>query len=172
MVDSGASISIFNSEKINLNQEVYFNDRCIIKGVTHGEIRSLGKTLTELEFDNGIIVNHEFQIVPKDFPLQVDGILGRDFLIKTKATIDYSTYLLEFDTTSDERVSIPLHDRVNDSYLVPARCEVIRRLEIKTNELKVILSKEIEDGVFIANSVSDGTVYVKIINTTTTDKIY
>lgn len=87
MIDSGASVSIFNEQKINLNQEVVENNKCIIKGVTSGEIKSIGTTCTELIFENGATLVHEFQIVLKDFPFQVDGILGRDFLKKFKANI-------------------------------------------------------------------------------------
>ena len=114
MIDNGAAISIMNESIINPDQIIVVSDKCKIKGVTHGEVETFGKASTPIVFGDGISVNLDFQVVSADFPLQVDGILGRDFLKKVKANIDYSTYLLDFNYDSYQRATVPLHDKIND----------------------------------------------------------
>lgn len=169
MVDSGASISVFKERKIDDAQEVVVSERCVIKGVTPGAVKTLGRTKTRLTFEGGLQVYHYFQVLPKGFPLEVDGILGRDFLKSMKASIDYSTYLLTLNSGHD-RFEVTLYDSVEDSFIIPARSEVIRRLDVRFQEPTLILAKEVEPGVFISNSLVQDVAYVKMINTDIVDR--
>lgn len=165
MIDNGASISIFNQAKINRDQLVNLDENCLIKGVTSGEIRTIGKTATNLLFENGLILSHEFQILPQKGSIEVDGILGRDFLLKYKASIDYSTYLLTLNFGPRDRQPIPLYDVIDDSFLIPARSEVIRRLDLSFGQPTMIFAQEIENGIFVSNSIVDGnSCYVRVLN--------
>ena len=92
MIDNGAAISIVNESLIDPDQLIVIDEKCLIKGVTQGEVETLGSTSTIIDFGDDVKVQHTFQIVSSNFPLQVDGIIGRDFLKKMKANIDYSTY--------------------------------------------------------------------------------
>lgn len=168
MVDSGASISIFNAERIDQNQRVNVKEKCLITGVTHGEILSLGTTETSLTFDD-VIVTHTFQVVDRNFPLRVDGIIGRDFLLRYKANIDYANYYLQFSYL-EQLITVPLIDRIDDSILIPARSQVVRRLDLVTTEPTVIMSQQIDDDIFVANSMVDGVAFVRIVNTSMDDK--
>lgn len=167
LVDSGASVSIFTESKV-YNHPINYNESCSIKGITTEEIITLGTATTTLTLEDNSTLNHSFQIVPKCFDLGVDGIIGRDFLMKFRAIIDYSTYMLQIN--SKFTTMIPLYDQINDSFIIPARSEVIRRLKLKYSEPTLILSQEVANGVFISNSIVDENCLVKFVNTNLYDK--
>lgn len=165
MIDNGAAVSVFNRDKINENQIVFTENRCVIKGVAQGETRSFGTTKSRLIFEGNFSIFHEFQVMPEGFLQDVDGILGRDFLKSHKAKIDYETYLLDLKIDGT-KLSVPLYDRIDGYMILPPRSETIRRLDLKLNKPAVVLSKEIASGVFVANSVvADNNALVKFVNT-------
>lgn len=86
IVDSGADVSIFKLNKVAPKQIV--NSANIIKltGITENSLETLATTDTELTFGNNLTVNHTFHIVASNFPIETDGILGRDFMAKHKIT--------------------------------------------------------------------------------------
>ena len=127
LVDSGADISIFKLSKIHPTQPVNTSIRTKLTGITDGEIETLAMTETELNLGNNIITKHRFHIVGSEFPIQTDGILGRDFLTSHRCQIDYECWILNL-IVNNHPVSIPIEDTVNEQFIIPQRCEVIRKL--------------------------------------------
>lgn len=69
-------------------QIYYPNEKCIISGIGHNGISSLGSTFAKISIEN-VSVEQKFHIVENDFPIPTDGIIGRDFLTKYHCKIDY-----------------------------------------------------------------------------------
>lgn len=167
LVDSGADISIFKTDKILTNHNINYKVKTRITGITEGEIETMAITETVLNFGNGIRVNHSFHLVDANFPILTDGILGRDFLSLFRCNIDYESWLLNFNI-DNIAVSVPIQDTVNENYIIPQRCEVIRKIkDLKITEDMVLFSKEIKPGLFCGNAIISPTCqYVKFMNTT------
>lgn len=102
-----------------------------------------------------------------DFPILTDGILGRDFLSFFRCNIDYEFWLLNF-TIDNVTVSVPIQDTVNENYIIPQRCEVIRKIKyLNITEDMVLFSQEIKPGLFCGNAIiSPNSQYIKFMNTT------
>lgn len=69
-----------------------------------------------------------------------------------------------------DSVTIPIYDEsldMNHSYLIPPRCEVIRRVQLVKDSYvdQVIFKDEISLGVFIASAiVNPNNCYIRILN--------
>lgn len=144
-----------------IDQNNYIN----IIGVTDGSIQSLGSVFTSLIFPNGGI-EIDFQVVPKNFPITVDGIIGKDFIKAHKCQIDYFSMLFTI-RQDDYLIEVPIIDD-SQYYSIPARCEVIRKFTLNSTKIKdqVIENGEIQPGVFVANSIiNPRDCVLKILNT-------
>lgn len=113
IVDSGADVSLFKVTKVPPMQIVDLNKKLRITGVTDGVTETIAEARTYITFDNNLKLDHSFQLVSENFPIPTDGILGRDFLVKFRCTIDYDNWLLNFN----------FHP-----IILSPRCEVIRKL--------------------------------------------
>ena len=167
IVDSGADVSIFKGEKILPNQRINVNKKFRINGITNTVIETIAETETALITDSNHVIVHSFQIVDDNFPIPTDGILGRDFLVKFKCTIDYEYWLLNFNFEGN-MISLPIEDNTNNSFTIPARCEVVRRIpNFSITEDSIVLSQEIQPGVFCGNTIVSPTLKcIKFVNTT------
>lgn len=163
-VDTGADVSIIKENLLNEFQKIYIKQKCTIKGVTDGKIETIGSTPTNIIIDNTSIP-HNFQVVTKHFPIQTDGILGRDFLAKHGCNICLKTWLITFEI-GRKRFEVPIEDKFNGNIVIPPRCQVIKKLKLShVKEDSVILSKQIRPGVFCANTiVGPEAQYVKFVN--------
>lgn len=167
IVDSGADISIFKREKILPNQRIDVNKKFNINGITNKTIETIAETETCLITEGNLSIVHNFQIVSDDFPIPTDGILGRDFLVKFRCTIDYEYWLLNLNI-DNHTISLPIQDNTNNAFTIPARCEVIRNVpNFFVKEDSIVLSQQVLPGVFCGNTiVSPTSKYIKFINTT------
>lgn len=167
IVDSGADISVFKGEKILPNQRINMNRRYRINGITSSTIETIAETETALFFEENISIVHNFQMVNNNFPIPTDGILGRDFLIKYKCTIDYESWLLNINV-GNTIMSLPIEDKAGNAFTIPARCEVVRNVpNFLITEDSLVSSKEIQPGIFCGNTmVSPTSKFIKFINTT------
>jgi hypothetical protein len=164
MIDNGADISIIKETKLKKTTPIKNGSQCSITGVTPGAIKTIGLTTLRLNFYDSEI-DHDFQVVDITFPLQVDGILGRDFLSKYRCNINYDTYLLSVNL-SETILEVPFADETSaDTIVVPARCEVIKRLlMINIQKPHLLLAQEIQKGVFCCNAIIDQNKLVKFVN--------
>lgn len=106
-------------------------------------------------------------MVDSNFPICTDGILGRDFLSFYKCNLNYDTWILSFNYNDDE-INVTIEDNIDDGFLLPEQCEVIRRVpNSRIEEDSVVCSQEIQNGVLCGNTiVSPKSSFVKFINTT------
>lgn len=166
LIDTGADISILKANHFTENLNIS-NNFLRISGVTRNEILSLGKTSITFNFDSKTL-SHNVHLVNSDFPINFDGILGRDFMMKTLAKIDYETFLMTIFIDNFE-ITIPLEAKLpkSNTFEVPARTEVIKALNLKLEEDSVICNQEVIKGVFVSNTLisQNGIPHVKIVNT-------
>lgn len=140
LLDTGASISIFKSNKLVPTHPVNFNSTCKITGIQKGAVTTLCLTKGKIYFGNEI-VEHEFH-VDSDFPIPVDGILGLDFIEGHKCKLDYDNWNLTVKINNRQAISIPIFDSPDGQgqfLIVPARSEVVRRIELTTKEDYILI---------------------------------
>lgn len=168
LVDTQADISVLKCRCINDFSEIDQGETIDIKGVTDGIIESLGTIDVNLNHD-GLAIPQLFHVVPDEFNIGADGIIGKDFLKNYKCNLSYEKMLLSF-VYDDNRVEIPLHDGPDaDTIVLPARCEIARQVRLQTGgkEPRLVDSQEIGNGVMIARTiVNTQNPIVRIINTT------
>lgn len=70
---------------------------------------------------NNISICHKFHVVPDDFGIPADGIIGKDFLKIHKCLIDYDEMSLSFQF-NNVNISIPILEGPSDNIItLPAR---------------------------------------------------
>lgn len=165
-------MSVIKYEALTQNSRYNASERITIRGVTDGSIPSCGSILANLTFPD-YVVQHKFHIVPNNFNIPSDGILGKDFIKRLRCQIDYSNMTLTL-RINDSEISIPISEGPKMGTIVlPARSAVIRAFHIKNfNSPQIIDSHEMESGVFIARTISHtSTPLIRVLNTTSETKI-
>lgn len=126
-------------------------------------MKTLGELVVPLIFEGHDFI-HNFHVVSTDFPISVDGILGRDFLKRFYANLDCDTELLTL-SDNNQTFEIPLQSELHDgSFIVPPRSEVMRKINV--NGVGLIKSTQLKQGVFVGNTLISEEAYVSILNTT------
>ena len=166
LIDTGADISLI--KRNSLNNDIALDDNiCKIMGINDKESYSLGSFRANLDIDNNKF-HQELYVINDDFPIQTDGIIGRDFLIKNKCKIDYELFTLHIQSMENEIIS-PIFTQLPDKeYItIPQRSEYIHHIRIDNTEESLILNQEIQKGIFLANTIipAKGIKHVKILNT-------
>ena len=117
MIDSGAQINLVKQNVIpeDLIESVDNEKIITLRGITAHPIKTLKEIKVRI---NNILV--AFQVVPQDFNIKQDGILGCEFLYQTGAKIDYLNKYLVI-----ENIKIPfvyenitenkINDEINDA---------------------------------------------------------
>lgn len=167
LVDTQADISVIKHNILSDDVFIDTSDVIRIRGVTDELIKSLGTINNEL-FANDFSVYHEFHVVPDDFGIPADGIIGKDFLKIHKCIIDYDEMALSF-YLNGKNVSIPiLESPSDDTITLPARAEVFRTFHLTKHDCPQFVNNlEIHPGVFIANSItSSQNPIIRVVNTT------
>lgn len=165
LIDTGADVSLCKEDTV-LNYDEDPDDYCLLTGISEHKIKSLGSTIAKIHVGETVI-NHKIQLVNSDFPINTDGILGRDFLCKYNCSIDYEKYVLTVNT-GNESVMLPIHDKAfSVRYVkIPPRSEIILPFQLDLKEDGVITSREIAHGVFLANSIipKTGNQHIRLLN--------
>lgn len=171
LVDTGADISLIKVNSISFNCEIDENSQLDISGITKTSTKTLGTCALKILINNNTFLQN-FHVVDDDFPIATDGIIGRDFLIKTLAKINYETFTLSIFISNAEYM-LPLHTNLKNPFqiYVAARSEIIHPINLNLNEDSVVLNDELVPGVFVCNTIvpSKGIAHVKILNTSQND---
>lgn len=92
-MDTGADISLIKLSCLSDDTLVDDNNKIKLQGISDRTIETIGRTVLTLHFGN-FIKECFFHVVPEDFVLRADGVIGRDLLVNLKASIDYGDRLL------------------------------------------------------------------------------
>lgn len=178
LVDTGASLSAIK-KNIALQTSEHITPHTIYINGIGGQIISDGYIQLNLETMNKTKIRHKFYVFDK-LPSHIDGIIGQDFLVKYKCQLNYENNSL---TLNDKNTTLTLplqlysikknNIQSNEIKLAP-RCETVVKIPTNILEESVVLSNEICEGIFIANTVisnNDGFFSVKILNTKETEVV-
>lgn len=92
LLDTGASPCLLKNKFRDPDNPVNQHDILHLIGITDELVKTLGKiTITFMGHDT------EFHLVPDDFPISQDGLLGNEFFQSSHATIDYRNQCLCLD---------------------------------------------------------------------------
>lgn len=168
LIDTQAGISLIKISSINntfdVSKRININDVINIKGVTDETISSLGSICVDFHVDNEI-VPALLHVVPDDFDIPADGIIGKDFLHYYKCSIDLNEMSLKINLNGYV-LPIPLLEGPEDGVMVlPARSEVVRSFKLSTVGDVLVLDQEISPGVLIPRTiVSSSNPLIRILN--------
>lgn len=174
LIDTQADVSLIKliaCSKINLNKILDKSQIINIKGITSFIISSLGTISVKLYAKNYPLIC-TLHVVPDEFDIPSDGILGKDFLKQYRSRIDNDDSTLTLRVNNRE-IIVPIQDGPDKSTVVlPARCESIRAFHLKVSEDCVIPNQEIAPGVLIPNTIiSSENPFVQVMNTNPTVQI-
>lgn len=165
LVDTQADISVLKYSSIPGRLNINTKDVINIKGITKDSLRSLGTLHIKLFTDQDEI-DHEFHVVPDEFNIDCDGIIGKDFLVNYKCRIDYDS--MTFTINNRYRNILNLSGSPDGKTMViPPRCEVIRKFNVYGDEECFIDQLIMRPGVYTARTiVNPANAYIKVVNTT------
>jgi len=156
-VDTGADISVVkeNSDVFHDIQDNYIID---IRGISQEVTKFKGLTSIEIQTTK-YIIQHGFHIVGLHFAIPCDGILGIDFIKKYNCQLDIKpaeNWLIIRPNYLKFSIYVPITYRSgNNSILLPARSQVIRKMQLNSKEDSVLIPiQEIKRGVYIANTIA------------------
>lgn len=143
LVDSGASMSVLKYETVK-RWNVPMHHECIhIKGIG-GKVQSIGYVYLTLNI-NGQVFEHKFHVIDY-LPCIQEGIIGRDFLHRYKAILDFENNTLSLNCNNDNRILIPMVSGSlgqNEFLSIPPRCEKFFAVDSTINDECVVLPKEL-----------------------------
>ena len=167
-MDSQGDVSVIKAESIKNPSNINSNDTIKLRGITSECVNSLGSIKLEMIFDDGVTIEHKFQVVDNDFPIPSSCLIGKDFIFKYSCILDYQNMTFSINI-EDNEIPIPIRLGPNsDTIAIPARAEVFRCFHIQNFSGPCLIEKcEIAPGVFRADTVAyDNKPLVRILNTT------
>lgn len=110
MIDTGAAPNVIKQRALNPETIIDNDDPLLLSGITSGRVETLGSVEIHV---HGYPVT--FHVVPDDFPIAQEGILGGDFLCGN-SKINLVENILEwkgnkYTFTPGEVISVPARSR-------------------------------------------------------------
>lgn len=160
LLDSGAGPCLIKRKFVLAPAEIDETNILHLIGISPQLVPTLGKVVLSL-----LGCFTEFHMVPDDFPILQDGIIGTSFLSKHKAKINWEGNQLELND-----LSIPFSNQAG-SYTIPARTRKIVHVRLKNTELSegYVPRFDLPYGIYMGNALvknRQGKAYLALINTT------
>lgn len=167
MVDSGAAVSIIKHEKIDAGY-IDRENSVSLRSFSGDNIQTLGSIRLRLT-NRKARFSYEFQVIGDETSLQVDGIIGSDWLAHFGADICYSDYTMRLGLKGKPR-AIPLNRREGILFriLEPRTRNYIQILTQRKGEI-FIDGQELSENVTLYGNTQkpkDGTLTMVIDNAT------
>lgn len=159
LLDTGADVSLIKLHCLADDTLIDDSVRIDLQGIHETPVTTIGQTTLTLELGKSSY-EFVFHVVPKDFTLRTDGVIGRNLLVKLKATIDYGDRILRIGVNK-----IPLSNNV---IKVPPKTEKVAHILVDKTGLGLIEEFEVESGVFVPNTIVEarqGKAQIVVINT-------
>ena len=148
LLDTGADVSLLKESLLINILNLDRNSVIELKGITEQPMLTLGTYVITINLENKTSLTHPFHIIPENTPIKHHGLLGRDFLLKHKAKINYEDGTLQFENNNFKIFP-------SETVTIPARCEVL--VSAKTNIADIeglVAPKQISDSLFLASSLT------------------
>lgn len=168
LVDSGASMSALKHETVLRWNLPVHTERISINGIG-GKVQSIGYVFVTLNL-NGEEFEHKFYVIDY-LPCFQHGIIGRDFLNKYQAILDFENNTVSLNNLNNKRITVSMINGSLDkgSFLtIPPRCEKFFVVDSSIHDECVVLPKELCQGVFMAGSIckpNKGKICIQVLNT-------
>lgn len=167
LIDTGASLSATTYKHVCHLNIPFHKDSVTINGLG-GQVQTIGYVYIPLSL-KGRVINHKF-FVFDSLPILCNGIIGRDFLRRFNAHLDFNKNMLSLNFGLNQNVNLPINNTCtfNDFY-IPSRSESVHFIQTEFKTDCVICSEELQDGIYLASSIAspvNGMVPIKILNTT------
>lgn len=164
LIDSQADISLIKQSTIANSAIIDSSTQIKIKGVTQGIVNSIGTIESSILIDNTKI-HQRFHVVPSNFSIPTNGILGKDFLRKYKCKLCYSDMTISLLVDSKHIKISFVEDSFNGTITIPPNCEITRQISLPIKEPSVILNSEISNGLYTGNTIiAPNSAYIRVIN--------
>ncbi len=162
LLDTGADVSLLKAGRIEddsvINKEIIVE----LKGISEQPIYTLGTCFISIKLENEKTLKHEFHVISDSKSIKNDGLLGRDFLQKYKAKIDYEKESVNFENNHFKL--LPSETFV----IIPARCEtIISALANMPDAEGIVKPKQISDKLYLGTTltkVKNYKCFVSILN--------
>lgn len=155
MIDTGAAPNLIKNRNVAPSTPVSHHDPLHLSGITSGTVRTLGAI--ESNIHGHPLTLH---IVPDEFPITQEGILGADFL-RGSATISFPN-----EYVSWQGVRVPFTTRETAS--IPARTQITLYIRVEgTEKVGYVPRLRVGEDVILGDAVvtnRGGRAYIRAIN--------
>lgn len=173
ILDTGSSTSLLRLSSLKNGVFINCEEIVLLNGINRGEsVRTLGKVSVKISLNENVTIEHDFSIVPNDFPIE-SGMLGRDFLNKFDVDISYGNSKIRIFYSDTEYVLVPMSKSENSTFIA-ARTEMYIRVSCPYKKEMVSIAEELEPNVFTGNCIVDPknqAAYISVINANDTGVI-
>lgn len=159
MLDSGSEVNLIKHDTLSPNIDIISSQVISVRGIANTPVLTHGTAVIEL-FGVAVV----FHVVPNDFPISQDGIIGCGFMQEHRATIDYHREIFtlgkyELPFTSQLLIHMPARSTIT-------MCAKIINPELQEGYVpRLPCPKGIYAGEAIVKNIN-GTALFKAINTT------
>lgn len=116
MLDTGAQPNIIKVGSVNPKLKIDYTAKLQLTGITTDAVETIGSIRARI-----LRVPVTFYVVPDDFPIIPQGILGSSFFIENNAQINYETKCITWRNSSfpfKERESVVIPPRTNTGFMI------------------------------------------------------
>ena len=156
--DTGADISIIKQGCVKVSTPIDNSRIVAITGVTPGECITLGRIDVQLQ---GLLC--ELHVVPDDFPIDTDGLIGWDTLTRYGGQVNAGSRCLEFRV-----IAVPFIEQ--ERFIIPARTRQIIYARVKGNDSAGFVPlQDLGPGILFGNFVAvnqNGKAFAECLNIT------
>lgn len=147
LLDTGADVSLIKLHC--LKDETLIDDtvKLNLQGIHNKTITTIGQTTLTLRFQN-LVKEFKFHVVPEEFRIRTDGVIGRNLLVHLKANIDYSERIL--------RVGLNKVQLCTPMISLSPQTETVAQVIVNRNGAGLIEETIIQPGVYIPNTIVEG----------------
>lgn len=137
-----------------------------MRGITNERILSLGSIQINFNFGH-LSIQHKIHVVPDNFPIPSNGILGKDFLKRHHCLIDYGemTLVIRPNGVASEKTRI-FSEVAQNVAVAPPNSETFKQFHVESESFPCVLeNQEISPGVFVPNSiVTSKECWIRVLN--------
>lgn len=163
LVDTGAKPNLIKESFIPNKGRINPLEVLQLSGITANRVYTLGTI--ELNIFNYPVI---FHVVHQEFPIEQDGILGRDFLKQTKTKINFEENCIEFGKSK-------AYFNKNECIKIPGRSVTVGYVRIKNDIDEGYLPQlDLKTGVYAGKGLVkniEGKAYIPFHNTLEQDVI-
>lgn len=110
LIDSGASLSAISYKHIR-NLNIPFHNQIVTINGLGGKVQTIGYVYIPLSLD-GYVIHHKF-FVFQSLPILSNGIIGRDFLNRFRALVDFNKNILSMNIGNNQNFILPITNNYN-----------------------------------------------------------